>query len=62
MKVKFLFQHIQLLAAMEFPIKILGVLRIHVSGLIVSQYIDTPSHFQGKMTLREWLKKKKCPG
>jgi carbamoyl-phosphate synthase small subunit len=36
--------------------------RIHVSGLIVSQYIDTPSHFQSKMTLGEWLKKEKVPG
>ncbi|MFA6016754.1 MAG: glutamine-hydrolyzing carbamoyl-phosphate synthase small subunit [Patescibacteria group bacterium] len=36
--------------------------RIHVSGLIVSQYIDTPSHFQSKMTLGEWLKKEKIPG
>jgi carbamoyl-phosphate synthase small subunit len=36
--------------------------KIHVSGLIVSQYIDTPSHFQSKMTLSEWLKKEKVPG
>ena len=36
--------------------------RIHVSGLIVSQYVDTPSHFQSKMTLGEWLKKEKIPG
>lgn len=36
--------------------------RIHVSGLIVSQYIDTPSHFQSKITLSEWLKKEKIPG
>src|SRR3990167_2576979 len=35
--------------------------RIHVSGLIVSQYVDTPSHFQSKMTLGEWLKKEKIP-
>ena len=35
--------------------------RIHVSGLIVSQYIDTPSHFQSKITLGEWLKKEKIP-
>ena len=35
--------------------------RIHVSGLIVSQYIDTPSHFQSKMTLSQWLKKEKIP-
>src|SRR3989344_836154 len=36
--------------------------RIHVPGLIVSQYIDTPSHFESKMTLGEWLKKEKIPG
>ncbi len=36
--------------------------KIHVSGLIVSQYIDTPSHFQNQMTLGEWLKKEKIPG
>lgn len=35
--------------------------RIHVSGLIVSQYIDTPSHFQSKMTLSQWLKNEKIP-
>lgn len=35
--------------------------RIHVSGLIVSQYIDTPSHFQSQMTLGDWLKKEKIP-
>lgn len=31
--------------------------RIHISGLIVSQYIDTPSHFQSQITLGDWLKK-----
>jgi len=36
--------------------------RIHVSGLIVSQYIDTPYHFKSKMTLGNWLKKEKVPG
>jgi len=36
--------------------------RIHVSGLIVSQYIDTPSHFQSQMGLGKWLKKEKVPG
>ncbi|KKS95050.1 MAG: carbamoyl-phosphate synthase, small subunit, carbamoyl-phosphate synthase small subunit [Candidatus Gottesmanbacteria bacterium GW2011_GWA2_43_14] len=36
--------------------------RIHVSGLIVSQYIDTPSHFQSQMNLGEWLKSLKIPG
>lgn len=35
--------------------------RIQVSGLIVSDYIDTPSHFQSKMTLAEWFKKEKVP-
>jgi len=35
--------------------------RIHVSGLIVSQYIDTPSHFQSKKTLSQWLKEEKIP-
>ena len=36
--------------------------RIHVSGLIVSQYIDTPSHFQSQITLSKWLKKEEIPG
>jgi carbamoyl-phosphate synthase small subunit len=35
--------------------------KIQVSGLIVSDYIDTPSHFESKMTLAEWLKKEKIP-
>ncbi|MBI5126992.1 glutamine-hydrolyzing carbamoyl-phosphate synthase small subunit [Candidatus Roizmanbacteria bacterium] len=35
--------------------------RIHVSGLVVSQYIDTPSHFESKMTLSQWLKNEKVP-
>lgn len=35
--------------------------RIQVSGLIVSDYIDTPSHFQSTMTLAEWFKKEKVP-
>lgn len=34
---------------------------IKVSGLIVSRYIETPSHFQSQMTLEEWLKKEKIP-
>src|SRR5664279_2563805 len=29
--------------------------RIQVSGLLVSNYIDTPSHFQSKRTLAEWF-------
>lgn len=36
--------------------------KIHISGLIVSDYIDTPSHFQSKITLAQWLKKEKIPG
>lgn len=34
---------------------------IQVSGLIVSNYIDTPSHFQSKKTLAEWFKKENLP-
>ena len=35
---------------------------IKISGLIVSNYIDTPSHFQNQMTLAQWLKKENIPG
>lgn len=35
--------------------------RIQVSGLIVSNYIDTPSHFDSKMTLGQWFKNAKLP-
>ncbi|MEK7534575.1 MAG: carbamoyl-phosphate synthase small subunit [Patescibacteria group bacterium] len=34
---------------------------IKVSGLIVSNYIDTPSHIQSKQTLSAWLKSEKIP-
>lgn len=34
---------------------------IKVSGLIVSNYIGTPSHFQSKQTLSQWLKKENIP-
>jgi carbamoyl-phosphate synthase small subunit len=34
---------------------------IHVSGLIVSNYIDTPSHAQSIMSLSSWLKQEKIP-
>lgn len=34
---------------------------IKVSGLIVSNYIDTPSHFQSKRTLSQWLKDENIP-
>lgn len=35
--------------------------KIQVSGLIVSRYINTPSHFQSTMTLGDWLKKERIP-
>ncbi|NTU73528.1 glutamine-hydrolyzing carbamoyl-phosphate synthase small subunit, partial [Candidatus Roizmanbacteria bacterium] len=34
---------------------------IKASGVIVSNYIDTPSHFQSKTTLSEWFKKEGIP-
>ncbi|CAN5174770.1 glutamine-hydrolyzing carbamoyl-phosphate synthase small subunit [soil metagenome] len=34
---------------------------IMVSGLIVSQYIDTPSHFQSTQTLGAWFEKEGVP-
>lgn len=36
--------------------------RIMVSGLIVSNYIDTPYHFQSKQSLAQWLKAENIPG
>lgn len=36
--------------------------KMQISGLIVSDYIDTPSHFASEMTLAKWLKKQKVPG
>ncbi len=35
--------------------------KIQVSGLIVCNYIDTPSHHESKMTLGNWLKKENIP-
>jgi len=35
--------------------------KIQVSGLIVCNYIDTPSHHAMQMTLGEWFKKEKIP-
>lgn len=35
--------------------------RLQISGLIVSTYNDTPSHFQSTMTLSQWLKKENIP-
>ncbi len=34
---------------------------LKISGLIVSDYIDTPSHYHSQMTLSTWLKKEKIP-
>ena len=34
---------------------------LKISGLIVSNYIDTPSHFKSKKTLSSWLKEEKIP-
>jgi carbamoyl-phosphate synthase small subunit len=36
--------------------------KLQISGLIVSDYIDTPSHHQNKMTLSQWMIKEKVPG
>ena len=35
--------------------------RIMVSGLIVSTYNDTPSHFQSRKTLAEWFRQENVP-
>lgn len=35
--------------------------KIQVSGLIVSHYVNTPSHFQSKQTLSEWLRNENIP-
>lgn len=35
--------------------------KIQVAGLIVSNYIDTPSHFQSKITLAQWLIDEQIP-
>src|SRR6185437_9175025 len=34
---------------------------IQVSGLIVSNYIDTPSHFKSQQTLASWFKNEHIP-
>jgi carbamoyl-phosphate synthase small subunit len=34
---------------------------IQVAGLVVSQYINTPSHAQSTMTLRDWLRQQRVP-
>lgn len=35
--------------------------RIQISGLIVSNYINTPSHFQSKHSLAKWFKNENIP-
>lgn len=35
--------------------------KIQVAGLIVANYIDTPSHFQSERTLAEWLQEENIP-
>ena len=35
--------------------------KIQIAGLIVSSYIDTPSHFSSEKTLSTWLKEQKIP-
>lgn len=35
--------------------------KIQISALIVSQYVDTPSHHSSHMTLSEWLVKEEIP-
>jgi carbamoyl-phosphate synthase small subunit len=35
---------------------------IQISGLVVSDYINTPYHFQSRQTLGDWLKSENIPG
>jgi len=35
--------------------------RMHIEGLVVSNYVDTPSHVQSSMTLATWLQQEKVP-
>ncbi len=36
--------------------------KLQISGLVVSDYIDTPSHHESKITLSRWLQNEKIPG
>lgn len=36
--------------------------RIHIKGLIVSDYNEIPSHYESAQTLSSWLQKEKIPG
>jgi carbamoyl-phosphate synthase small subunit len=35
--------------------------RVHIAGLVVSNYVDTPFHAQSTMTLGAWLEQQKVP-
>ena len=35
--------------------------RIQVAGLVVCNYVDTPSHYTSEMTLGKWFKKERVP-
>jgi len=35
--------------------------KIQVKGLIIQNYIDTPSHFESERTLSDWLKAEGIP-
>jgi len=35
--------------------------RVHIRGLVVSNYVDTPFHAQSTMTLSTWLQQEKVP-
>src|SRR5271170_3127556 len=34
----------------------------HIKGLIVSEYVEEYSHFQGSISINNWLKKHNIPG
>jgi carbamoyl-phosphate synthase small subunit len=36
--------------------------RVHITAIVVNQYVDAPSQFESKMTLGQWLKEQKVPG
>lgn len=36
--------------------------KVHISGLVVCNYIDTPSHSSSRQTLSQWLKQQGVPG
>src|SRR5215472_6843172 len=36
--------------------------RVHIAGLVVSHYVDTPSHGESIMNLGSWLRREGVPG